>query len=121
MARRRFHYHPYCALAFIMVFRLTASEHRGQVKFGGLPIPGATVTATQANERLNAITNDQGIYSFPSMSDGVWTIQVEMLCFVPIKREVVIGPNAPNTEWDLRLLPVDKMNVAPPGGMSAAT
>src|SRR5260370_26534533 len=84
-----------------------AAEHHGQVKFGGLPVPGAMVTATQGDKRQAAITNDQGVYSFADLTDGVWTMQVEMLCFEPHKLDVTVGPSAPAALWQLKLLPVD--------------
>ena len=53
------------------------------VKFAGLPVPGATVTATMGDKKLVAVTDPQGIYTFPDLPDGVWNLQVEMLCFTP--------------------------------------
>ena len=53
------------------------------VKFGGLPIPGATVTASQGDKKLVTISDPTGMYSFPDLPDGAWTIEVEMLCFRP--------------------------------------
>ncbi len=62
---------------------LAASEHHGQVKFGGLPIPGVTVTATQGDKKLVTVSDSQGMYSFPDLPEGAWTFEIEMLCFVP--------------------------------------
>jgi len=84
--------------------------HRGQVKFGGLPVPGATVTASQGEKKVTAITDQQGAYSFPNLTAGAWTLQVEMLCFVTIKREVSVATNASSTEeWSLVLLPLEEI------------
>ena len=58
---------------------LFASEHHGVVKSGGLPVPGATITATQDSKKVVTTTDDQGAYMFPDLVEGVWTIQVEML------------------------------------------
>src|SRR6266700_2421692 len=77
-------------LACLAIAGLAASEHRGQVKFGGLPVPGASVTLTQGDKRLNAVTDDQGVYVFPNVTDGIWALQVEMLCFSPVKQEVAV-------------------------------
>src|SRR5438477_1569742 len=95
---------------------LAAAEHRGLVKFSGLPVPGATVTAVQADKRLTAVTDQQGTYSFADVADGNWTIKVEMLCFAPVEREVAIAPGAPAPEWELKMLPFDeiKANAPPP-------
>jgi uncharacterized GH25 family protein len=66
-------------LACLSLSALTAAEHHGQVAFGGLPLPGATVTAIQGGRNFTAVTDQQGLYSFPDLPDGVWTIRVEML------------------------------------------
>jgi trimeric autotransporter adhesin len=103
---------------------LAASEHHGQVKFGGLPIPGVTVTASQGDKKLVTISDDQGMYSFPDLADGVWTIEIEMLCFVPIKQDVTIGSDAAIPDWELKLLPLDEIraqagpSIAPPVSLS---
>ena len=90
---------------------LTAAEHHGVVKFGGLPLPGASVTATEGERRFSAITDAQGFYSFPDLPDGIWKIRVEMLCFAPVEREVAIAPGAPSPEWELKMLPLADMHV----------
>ena len=97
-----------------------ASEHHGIVKFAGLPVPGATITATMGDKKLVAVTDPQGVYSFPDLPDGVWNLQVEMLCFSTLKNEVAIAPNSPSPEWELKLLPFDEIKAsAPPSGSDA--
>jgi trimeric autotransporter adhesin len=96
--------------AWLSVFTLAASEYRGQVTFGGLPVPGATVTATHDGKKFTAISDSQGIYSFPSLPDGIWTIEIAMTGFSTIKQDVAIAANAPSPKWELKLLPLDKMN-----------
>ncbi len=113
-----------CALVWLTVASVAvASEYHGQVAFGGLPLPGATVTATQGSKTLSAITDRQGLYSFPDLADGTWTIDVEMLCFSSIKQDVTIGPNAAAGSWELKLLSIDQIrSVAKPVlGVVAAT
>ena len=56
--------------ACIAVSGLMAAEHHGAVKSGGLPIPGATVTATQSDKKIVTTTDDQGAYEFPELADG---------------------------------------------------
>src|SRR5579872_5680668 len=102
----------YLVLLWLAVFLLAASEHHGQVKFGGLPVPGATVTATQGDKKFTAISGEQGSYSFATLPDGIWTIQVEMLCFSPIKQEVTVAPDSPAAEWNLKLLPFEEIKSA---------
>lgn len=88
------------------------SERHGSVKFGGLPLPGATVTASQGDKKLVTITDSQGIYSFPDLPDGAWTIDVEMLCFAPAKQEVTLGSDAAIPDSDLKLLSLDAIKAA---------
>ena len=75
-----------------------ASEYRGQVTFGGLPVPGTTVTvtATQGGKKVVAITDDQGRYYFPDLADGTWTIEIAMTGFAPIKQDVAVTPTGPS-------------------------
>ena len=88
------------------------SERHGRVVFGGLPLPGVTVTASAGDKKFVALTNQQGGYSFPDLPDGVWTIEVEMLCFVPIKQDVTLGADAGIPDWELKLLPFDQIKAA---------
>jgi hypothetical protein len=96
------------------VLALSAAEHHGQVTFAGLPVPGATVTASQGGKKVTAITDAQGAYSFADLADGAWTFQVEMLCFEPIKQEVAIAPGAAASAWQLKVLPLDQLKAAAP-------
>jgi hypothetical protein len=86
-----------------------ASEYHGQVTFNGLPVPGAAVTATRDGKAIEAITDAEGLYSFPDLADGTWNIVVEMFGFAAVRRQVAIAPNAPAGKWDLTLLPLDKI------------
>jgi trimeric autotransporter adhesin len=98
---------PRCFLAVVFLATAAfASEHHGVVKSNGLPIPGATVTATLGDKKVVTTTDAQGAYSFRDLADGNWTIQVEMLGFAPETKEVGIAPDAPSPEWDLKLLPM---------------
>ncbi|HWB86460.1 MAG TPA: carboxypeptidase regulatory-like domain-containing protein [Bryobacteraceae bacterium] len=92
-------------LAWLAVFTLAAAEHHGRVEFGGLPVPGASVTATRGDLKVTAVTDADGRYSFLDLQDGLWTIDVAMQCFAPLHREVQVAPNAPSPTWDLTLLP----------------
>jgi hypothetical protein len=104
----------YWTIAWAACTLLPASEHHGVVKFGGLAVPGVTVTATQGDKKLVAITDPRGVYTFADLADGVWNLQVEMLCFATLKNEVAIAPNAPSPEWELKLLPLDEIKAAAP-------
>ena len=86
-----------------------ASEYRGQVVFNGLGVPGAVVTASQGGKRHGTITDAQGSYLFPDLSDGVWSISIEMQAFSPLQRDVTIGPALEAGKWELSLLPADQI------------
>jgi hypothetical protein len=88
-----------------MLLPLSAAEHHGVVKFGGLPVPGATVTATRDGKTVTAITDEQGNYSFADLQDGAWTLQVQMPAFAPERREISVAAQAPADDWELKLLP----------------
>lgn len=104
----------YWTLGVAAAALLPAAEHHGIVRFAGLPVPGATVTATMADKKVVAVTDPQGLYSFPDLADGVWNLQVEMLCFTPLKMEVAVAANAPSPEWELKLLPFDEIKATAP-------
>ncbi|MBI4875763.1 MAG: carboxypeptidase regulatory-like domain-containing protein [Acidobacteria bacterium] len=93
---------------------LAAAEHHGQVRFGGLPVPGATVTAARGDQRFTTISDPQGAYSFAELANGVWTIRIEMQCFAPLEREVAVAPAAPAPVWELNPLPLEKLNSSAP-------
>ena len=108
---------------FLAAWALAASGQQGEVRFGGLPVPGATVLAIRGDEKHIAITDERGAYSFPDLADGAWTIQIEMLCFATIRQEITVGGSAPGTTvWELKLLPLDEMKAAaspPPAPLPA--
>src|SRR5436190_14344618 len=92
-------------LAVCMALKgLMAAEHHGIVKSGGLPVPGATVTATKGDEKRTTTTDETGRYAFPELADGAWKIEVEMLGFAKLSNEVGIAFNAPAPEWNLKFL-----------------
>jgi hypothetical protein len=94
-----------------MIQALSAAEHHGQVTFGGLPVPGATVTATRGEQKFTAITDAQGAYLFADLADGNWTFQIEMLCFAPIRQVVAVGSGGLAPEWKLEVLPLDRQEL----------
>jgi trimeric autotransporter adhesin len=87
-----------------------ASEQQGVVTFGGLPVPGATVTATQAGKKYSTVTDAQGKYQFPDLPDGMWTIEVDMSGFAPLKNETTVAPGAAASAWELKMLPLAEMH-----------
>src|SRR6185436_2769729 len=90
-----------------------AAELIGQVTFSGQPVPGATVTATRPSDGTDGAaikkvtaSDPQGVYRFPDLSEGVWTITVQMFGFTPVTREIKIPPDAPPPPVELALLPL---------------
>ena len=76
-----------------------AADFLGQVLFNGQPVPGATVTATRqstavdaAGEKKVTLSDAQGVYRFPDLAEGMWTVQVEMFGFAPASRRLGGAP-----------------------------
>src|SRR5258708_29915915 len=80
------------------------AEQRGIVKLGSLAVSGATVTITQGEKHFSTITDAYGLYSFPELTEGTWKLRVEMLCFVPLEREVRVGPAELASVLELQML-----------------
>ena len=86
------------AIVWLLVFLLAvcqpatllASDYFGQVTFNGLPVPGATVTATQGQSKTTATTNQDGIYHLADIADGLWTLTIELFGFATITRDVTV-------------------------------
>ena len=87
----------------------TTAPYRGVVTFGGLPLPGATVTATQGGKKETAVTDQDGAFSFDNLAEGPWTIKVQMELFAPDQAEVTIAPNVPAATFEMKLLPENQM------------
>src|ERR1017187_10037499 len=101
-------------VACLVVMGLMASEHHGSVISGGLPVPGASVTATQGDKKVLTTTDENGLYSFPELADGVWTIGIDMLGFDKVSREVGVAADAPSPMWDLKMQSLEAMTAPPP-------
>lgn len=115
-----------CVLAALFAVagagRLAAAEHAGQVAFAGVAVPGATVVASQGDRRVVTSTGADGIYRFPDLADGAWTISVEMRGFRTMSRDIVVSAGEPAAAWELTLLPFDEIaRTIPPPALPAAT
>ncbi len=113
MAANRF---PKCLgrllAACLAVTGLMASEHHGTVTASGLPVPGATVTATNADKKVTTTTDENGVYSFPELADGVWNISIEMLGFVKATKDVGVASDAPAPDWTLKPMTAAELTAA---------
>src|SRR5438128_724159 len=100
-------------LAVFLVFLISttgiAEQYQGTVKFGGVAVPGAVVTASQADKKMMVVTDDQGVYTFPDLAAGAWTVEVEMSGFSKMKQEVTIAAGMASSVWDLKMLPMTEM------------
>lgn len=96
------------AICFLAVAAAHATPYRGQVLSQGVPVPGATITATQGSHKLVTVSNEVGEYAFADLADGAWTISVEMLCFAPAGGQVTVAPGAPTGKWELKILPLSQ-------------
>src|SRR5580658_3734558 len=89
-----------CILACFSIAAIaSASEYHGQVTFNGLPVPGATIIATQGTKKLVTISNEDGSYAFTDLPDGTWHISIEMQCFAKLDQDVAIVPNVEAGKW----------------------
>jgi hypothetical protein len=86
-----------------------ASELRGMVTFSSLPVPGATVTATHDGASRATVTDERGRYRFANLDDGSWTIEVAMVGFETMTRDVVVSTDTPSAEFALTVLPFDQI------------
>jgi hypothetical protein len=86
-----------------------ASEYHGRVMFAGVPIPGAVVTMTQGTEQVSTVTDSQGLYQFPQLTDGSWKIHVEMRGFASLDDTITVAPNLTQGELELKIQSLDQM------------
>ena len=63
----------------------------------------------QGAKKAVAVTDSQGVYSFPDLADGEWNLRVEMLCFATLDRTVKVAPDASAENWDMKLLTIDQI------------
>src|ERR1700676_3933453 len=83
----------YFLLVLLLLSPLWAVQQSGSVRSGGLPIPGATITATQGEQKIVTTTDDAGQYTFNNLPAGQWTLKVEIFGFTPARRDLPIDTN----------------------------
>jgi hypothetical protein len=57
-------------IGWLSIASMFASEQSGQVLFAGLPVPGASIIATQGEKKVVTTTDQQGSYTFADLPDG---------------------------------------------------
>ncbi|HET9467425.1 MAG TPA: carboxypeptidase-like regulatory domain-containing protein, partial [Vicinamibacterales bacterium] len=103
----------FCAALLLAAFAgsllLAAGDQYGQVLFNGLPVPGATIVATQ-NDKTIATTSDlDGRYRLTGLADGAYTLRIEMRGFAPLTRELIADPQGAVPPLELALLPFEEI------------
>lgn len=94
-----------------------ASVYSGQVTFGGLPLPGATVTVVSGDKTISVTTDERGAFRFDDLADGPWKIEVKMLCFETVQSDITVASQTTPAKWELKLLPMAELKAlatAPP-------
>ena len=134
-ARRRIRRWCMAICAAVCLFAcgiVAASDLRGLVVFNGAPIPGATVTATQGDQKVVTVTDGQGVYTFSDLASGAWSLKIEMAGFAPMTNDVSVGANMPPPPaFELKMLGLDEVQAqtmlpalpaasAPPGAATTA-
>ncbi len=75
----------------------------GFVRSGNQAIPGATVTATQGDKTFSTVTDGDGHYTFPPLSEGVWSVEVQMFGFQNVKQDVDYASTIKPVNFSLQL------------------
>src|SRR5215831_388010 len=104
---------------WLAVAGLMAAEHHGTIKSGGLPLPGVTVTVSQADKKQTTTTDENGRYTFPDLADGIWKLEVEMVGFEKLTNEVAVAYNAPSPEWTLKMAALSAITAPKPANAPA--
>jgi len=92
------------------LFAQSSLTYTGTVKFGGQPLPGATVIATQGDHHAVTTTDESGAYEFTDLAPGTYTVEVQMFGFQNARKQIQIGAGSSQgsqpTEWSLELQPL---------------
>ena len=75
-------------IATVLFASALASAQTGVVKSDGIPLPGATVTATQGERKLVTATDENGRYTLDGMTAGAWAVEVDLFGFAPLRKQV---------------------------------
>ncbi len=85
------------AASAILLCAQTGSVETGVVKSEGQPIPGATVRATQGAVVLQTLTDATGRYRLERLAPGVWSMDIQMFGFDPMKKDVTVPETGSGT------------------------
>ena len=79
-------------------------DQTGSVRSGGQPIPGATVTLSQAQTSYSTVTDGEGRYAFPPVPLGNWTITIDMFGFEPATKAAYFASGLADAPVDFDLV-----------------
>ena len=98
-----------------------AGEIHGLIKSGNMPIPGATVSATNTLTGKKAITWTavDGTYSLQVPTAGRYVVRAQMAGFAVLTQEVVISPASNNVQADLEMVLLSRAPQAAPSDLQA--
>lgn len=98
----------------LLVSAAFAADQRGQVLYGGFPVPGAVITATHAGTTATAVTDEQGFYTLVNLADGAWSVKVSKPAFATVTQEVNVSAAAADAaKFELKLLPLAEIHAQP--------
>jgi hypothetical protein len=86
-----------------------ASEYYGKVTFNGLPVPGATITATHGLKHMSVTSDESGLYHFADLEDGSWKLDISFLGFTTLHADVTVAANTQPGSFELKPLSADEM------------
>ena len=86
-----------------------AGDQHGLVTFNGLPVPGATVVATQGDKKVVVSSDADGRYRLTGLADGPYAVRVEMLGFAALIRDLVTDDQNAASTLELALLPFEEI------------
>ncbi len=94
---------------------------QGVVKSGNTPIPGATITASNAltGQKVTTWTNVAGQYTLQVPANGRYVIKAQMLAFANITGEAVINAATPMQRVDLEIILASRSQPPAENGLGA--
>lgn len=103
----------FCAALLLAAFAgsllLAATDQYGQVLFNGLPVPGATIVATQNDKKITTTSDLDGRYRLTGLADGAYALRIEMQGFALLTRELTTDPQGAVPPLELALLPFEEI------------
>ncbi|MBV9574532.1 MAG: carboxypeptidase regulatory-like domain-containing protein, partial [Acidobacteriales bacterium] len=95
---------------------------RGRVQSGATPIPGATITATNASSgaKITTWTAVDGTFSLPIPAEGEYSVTCEMIAFASSTQQVIVDANHQQADINFALTLLSRVSKSPqPDGIQA--